>query len=174
MPLVSALIIVAGLAGVAWWAVRQVRGSHLSEGRHEDRVLQLLALMAPGIAAAATDPRALLAWQPLAVTARRLFPREFSSLDGATGGTFPFTANQIQDAHSRWTAEWLAWERTHEATYKVMAAAADEEWQASERAPSMRSKVDAVEREKLDLYQQRYADYVRVAKALQALQAPPT
>jgi hypothetical protein len=37
----------------------------------------------------------------------------------------------------------------------------------------MRARLDAVESEKLDLYQRRYADYVRVAKALQALMARP-
>jgi len=40
---------------------------------------------------------------------------------------------------------------------------------APDHAP--RAKLDAVEREKLDLYQQHYADYVRIAKALQALSA---
>ena len=33
----------------------------------------------------------------------------------------------------------------------------------------LRARLDAVEREKLDRYQRRYAEYVRVAKALQAL-----
>jgi hypothetical protein len=33
----------------------------------------------------------------------------------------------------------------------------------------LRAKVDAIEREKLDAYQRRYEEYVRVAKALQAL-----
>jgi hypothetical protein len=32
-----------------------------------------------------------------------------------------------------------------------------------------RARLEAVEQEKLDLYQRRYQDYVRVAKALQAL-----
>jgi len=33
----------------------------------------------------------------------------------------------------------------------------------------LRARLDAVESEKLDLYQRRYQEYVRVAKALQAL-----
>jgi hypothetical protein len=33
----------------------------------------------------------------------------------------------------------------------------------------LRAKLDAVEREKLDSYQRRYEEYVRIAKALQAL-----
>jgi hypothetical protein len=32
-----------------------------------------------------------------------------------------------------------------------------------------RARLDAIEREKLDLYQRRYAEYVRTAKALQTL-----
>jgi hypothetical protein len=33
----------------------------------------------------------------------------------------------------------------------------------------LRARLDAVEQEKLEIYQRRYAEYVRVAKALQAL-----
>jgi hypothetical protein len=33
----------------------------------------------------------------------------------------------------------------------------------------MRQRVEAIEREKLDRYQQHYQEYVQVAKALQAL-----
>jgi hypothetical protein len=36
----------------------------------------------------------------------------------------------------------------------------------------MRARLDAVEREKLETYQRRYEEYVRVAKALQALSGP--
>jgi hypothetical protein len=32
-----------------------------------------------------------------------------------------------------------------------------------------RARLDAVEREKLELYQRRYEEYVRVSKALQSL-----
>jgi hypothetical protein len=33
----------------------------------------------------------------------------------------------------------------------------------------IRARVEAVEREKLDIYQRRYEEYVRVSKALQTL-----
>jgi len=133
------------------------------------RALQILTAFAPAIAAASTDPRALLTWQPLARTARQLFPDEFSALDRAAGTRFPFSVEQIQAAHSQWTADWLAWERAHDAEYKMKAAAAEEELVAAHQSPAARARFDAVEREKLELYQRRYQEYVRVAKALQAL-----
>jgi hypothetical protein len=53
---------------------------------------------------------------------------------------------------------------------------AEHELAASNGSPAARARVDAIEREKLDLYQRRYQDYVQVAKALQALieHAPAT
>jgi hypothetical protein len=53
----------------------------------------------------------------------------------------------------------------------MKAAAAQAELLASggSGTAAARARVDAVEREKLDLYQRRYGEYVRVAKALQAL-----
>ena len=130
---------------------------------------EILALFAPGIEAAIRDPRALLAWQPLALTARRLFPAEFAAIDAAAGGTFPFTNEQLQAAHARWSADWLAWEGAHDAEYKLRAAAAYDE--LGERAATAygRSRLEAIEREKLERYQQRYEEYTRVSKALQAL-----
>jgi hypothetical protein len=136
------------------------------------RTLDLVALLAPGVAAAVTDPRALLAWQPLAVTVRRLFPEEFAALDGAARATFPFTPEQLQAAHARWTAEWLAWEQAHDAAFKLKASEAEAALAASGGAALMRARCEAVEREKLDLYQRRYEEYIRMAKALQALQTP--
>lgn len=180
MLLASALLIVAGGAAIAWWVVSRltahlVRPSaqSLSNGADKDRVLQLLTLFAPGIAATLTDPRALLAWQPLAVTARTLFPEEFVLLDRAAGAPFPFTPDQLQAAHSRWTTEWLAWERTHDSTYKLRAAVAEAEIQATGGSASAKAKLEDSEREKLEVYQRRYEEYVRVAKALHHLNTPP-
>ncbi len=119
--------------------------------------------------AAAGDPRAVLAWEPLARTGRQLFPEEFARIDRAAGISFPFGVDRIEAAHSQWTADWLTWERTHDAEYKVKSAAVEEELARSNGSPVVRARLDAVERDKLDLYQQRYAEYVRVAKALQAL-----
>jgi len=126
-------------------------------------------VFAPAVAAAYNDPRAYLVWQPIARTARQLFPAESAALDRAAGGAFPFTPDAIQAAHAQWTTDWLAWERAHDAEYKLKAAQAQAEFAASGGSDAARARADAIEREKLDLYQRRYAEYVRVAKALQAL-----
>ena len=128
------------------------------------RVLELMAMFAPAAGAAAGDPRAILVWQPLARMARQMFPEEFTLIDQAAGGAFPFSHDRLQSAHAQWTADWLAWERAHDAEYKLKAAALE-----PDASPLGRARLDAVEREKLDLYQRRYQDYVKVAKALQAL-----
>lgn len=128
--------------------------------------LSVLTLFAPGLAAVERDPRALLVWQPLAATARRLHPGLFAAIDAAAGATFPFTRTQIEAAHARWTTDWLAWERAHDAEYKLKAAEAGAIGAA---APAGRARLDEIEREKLDTYQRRYEEYVRVARALQSL-----
>jgi hypothetical protein len=130
--------------------------------------LAVIQFLAPGVAAAQQDPRALLVWQPLARTARQLHPEAFAALDRASGGTFPFTAAQIDAAHARWTADWLTWERNHDAEFKVKAAVLAEQL-AGDTSPAARAQLDDLEREKLERYQRRYQDYVRVSKALQSL-----
>ena len=158
-------------AAVAWagWRV-SIRSADHRGGAGD--TARLLALFAPGIAAAADDPRALLTWQPLALTARRLFAQEFAEIDKAAGGTFPFSVAQIEAAHSRWTADWLAWERTHDADFKLKATLLEEELGERKLTPVGRARLEAVEREKLERYQRRYEEYVRTGKALQALLRP--
>jgi hypothetical protein len=166
--LVVALIIVAA---AVWIAAQQIV-SELRATRDDiarGRTLAILQAFAPGIGAAQADPRALLVWQPLARAARQVFPAECAALDKAAGGTFPFTPDQIQSAHARWTAEWLAWERRHDADFKQKAAELEREVTASGGSAAARARLDAVEREKLDLYQRHYQEYVQVAKALQGL-----
>lgn len=164
------VLIVAGVCAAVIMTIARVvpviQGAREQAAR--GRALHLLTVFAPGVAAAQQDPKALLVWQPLAATARRLFAEEFATLDRAAGATFPFTKDVIQNAHARWSAEWLAWERTHDADYKLKAATVEHELAGS---PLLRGRLDAVEREELDLYQRRYEEYVRVAKALQALNA---
>jgi hypothetical protein len=168
-----AVIILASLivaAAIAWAALRIV--AELRAGREETaraRTAALLALFAPGVADAQRDPRGFLVWQPIAAIARRLFPSEAAALDGAAGGRFPFTVEQIQNAHAQWTAEWLAWERAHDAIYKRKAAVASAALGAGGDPSTIRGELDAIEQEKLDLYQRRYTEYVRVGKALQSL-----
>jgi hypothetical protein len=164
-------IVLASLVFAVSWSGREIVRALKArrEDASRDRAARLLRLFAAGISAAQTDPRALLTWQPLAATARRLLPDEFAALDRAARGTFPFTADDIQAAHARWTADWLTWERAHDAEFKLKASTAEHELAVSSGSPVLRAKLDAVEREKLDSYQRRYEEYVRVAKALQAL-----
>jgi len=133
------------------------------------RALELMAMFAPALSAADGDPRAILVWQPLARMARQMCPEAFALIDQAAGGAFPFSHDRLQSAHAQWTADWLAWERTHDAEYKLRAAVVEQEIAAAGTSAVLRSRLDAVEREKLNLYQRRYQEYVRVAKALQAL-----
>jgi hypothetical protein len=159
-----AALIVAVAIG---WGVTQIVGEMRAarDDTRRSRTLSTVALFGPAIADVQDNPKALLVWQPLAATMRRLFPEECASLDAASGSTFPFSSDVISTAHARWTAEWLAWERSHDATYKLKTAVAEQELESA----GGRARLDAVEREKLDLYQRRYEEYIRVAKALQKL-----
>ena len=165
--MLSAVVVSGVVAGVGLRIAREVAAARIEAARA--RPLQLMEVFAPGMASAADDPRALLTWQPLAAVARQLFPAEFAALDLAAGGRFPFAAHQIETAHARWSADWLAWERTHDAEYKRKAAEIEQELAAGGGSGALRARLDAVEREKIDLYQRRYGEYVRVSKALQAL-----
>jgi hypothetical protein len=160
--IVAAAVIVSGLQIAA--AIRASRA-----GLVRDRAAQLLAIFVPALGAAAIDPRALLVWHPVAQTARRLFSEEFAEIDRAAGEMFPFSRKQIEAAHAQWTADWLAWELAHDTAYKLKAAEAEHELATSANSAVARARLDAIEREKLDLYQRRYQEYIRVAKGLQAL-----
>ena len=169
--LAAAILLVAASGAAAAWALWSlVSAARVAQDRDlRERSLRLMALFAPGIAAAAQDPRALLAWQPLAGTARKLFPEECAALDGASGTRFPFSVEQIQAAHSRWTAEWLVWEEAHDSEYRLKVAEIEATLQGPGASPVGRARLDAVEREKLERYQRRYEEYVRLGKAFQAL-----
>jgi hypothetical protein len=167
--ILASLIVAAAVLWAARLVAAEIRAAR--EAASRARAAALLDLFAPAIAAADRDPRAYLVWQPIARIARQLFPDEAAALDRAAGGAFPFSPDRLQAAHAQWTADWLAWERAHDAEYKLKAAAAAAELAAARDSEVARGKADAVEREKLDLYQRKYAEYVRVAKALQALQS---
>ena len=166
------IVIATILVGVAIvWAARQIV-DELKISREDTvraRALALLQVLAPALAAAERDPRGVLAWQPVARTARELFPAESAALDRAAGGAFPFSKERLQAAHDRWTAEWLTWERTHDAEFKLKSAEAEEALTASGGSAVARARLEAIEREKLELYHRRYQEYVRVAKTLQRL-----
>jgi len=165
LPILCALIV----AGAVLWAGRQMARALQRPPDSDRQSATLLALFAPAVAAAAVDPRAVVAWQPLAAAARTLYPQAFAELDRACGSTFPFSTESIERAHARWTADWLAWERRHDVECKLKAATVEHELGASAASPYGRTRLDAVEQEKLDLYQQHYEEYTRIAKGLQAL-----
>ncbi len=167
--LLSALLVVA--VAVLAWAVLQAVGV-LRETQAEtrrQRTVHLLTLFAPGMAAASRDVRALLAWHPVAAAARTLLPDDFRALDQATGAAFPFSRELVEHAHARWTADWLEWEQAHTTAYRLKVAEAEAELAADPASARARARLDAVEREKLEMYQARYGQYVQVGKALQAL-----
>ncbi len=166
---VVALVVVCG-AGAA------VVAGELRRARRERQQQQLLGIFAPAAARVARDPRELLVWFPLAEAARRLFPHAFRELDAALDASFPFSAAQVQEAHARWTAEWLSWERNHDFDYKLKAAEAERELERSGEVGTAigRARLAGIEREQLARYQERYAEYVRASKALEGLSAPST
>jgi hypothetical protein len=158
--------LLAGAAiAFALWRI----GTILEERQRRSSVQQLLATFASAAAAVQHDPQKLLAWYPLVRTSRALFPDAFKDLDAASGGSFPFTREQIQNAHSRCTAEWLAWERAHDAEYSVKTAEVQDVIDRSSATPLLRTRLAALEQQKLALYQQRYEEYIKTAKALAAL-----
>jgi hypothetical protein len=172
--LLAAVVITATIVGTLVWAASRIV-SAIEKARADaarGRTLQLMALFSPGLAAPRDDPRTLLAWQPLAGAARQLFADEFAALDRASGTTFPFSPDDIQAAHARWTADWLAWESGHDTEYKLKAAAIEAELTSGGSALN-RARLAAVEREKIERYQRRYEDYTRVSKALHALMTRP-
>ena len=144
--------------------------------RLEQAVQNLLAALGPAVVAARVDPEALVAWAAVARTARGAFPEACARLDAAAGGRFPFSADLVEAAHARWTADWLAWERQHDIKYKERVAAAEQAWDAAaeHEAAACRLRLAAVNQEKLQTYQERYEHYVRVGKAIgDQLEAAP-
>lgn len=157
-------------------------GRELRQRREDAIALELVRVFGPVRDAVQRNPKELLAWYPLGRAARQMWPEACGRLDAATGATFPFTREQVDAAHAQWTSSWLAWERQHDAEYKLRAAQLEQDLVAEERragtfdasrgtlSPLGRARLEAVDREKLERYQDRYEEYVRVAKALAALE----
>lgn len=160
--------ILVGLAAVVA-GVLVVRA--IGQQRREATLRSLLATLAPVAASAQEDPRRLLAWYPIVMTARKLFPDAFRELDAAAGSTFPFAKEHLHAAHARCTADWLTWERAHDSEYSLKAAMLEDEITRAGGQPSplLRTRLAALEREKLGRYQQRYQEYVETSKALKTL-----
>jgi hypothetical protein len=163
---VAELLVIAAVAAVGW----VLRGI-IERGHREAAVLSLMQTFAPGQAAVQQDPKQLLVWHPLAESARKLHPAAFATLDQATGARFPFSREVVERAHARVTSEWLAWEAAHDEEYRIKAAAAEHDLAGASgsEATIRRARLDRVQHEKIERYQQRYEEYARTAKALQAL-----
>ena len=165
LALLAALVAVA----VGVWTLARVQ--RLS--RRDAALRAALQTFAPVRRRLMDDPRELLAWYPVARASRMLFPETYDELDRATGDTFPFSSTHVEKAHERWTANWLAWEREHDDEYKVKASDAKQELEkrGDLDSPLGKARLAALEREQLERYQDRYAEYVTVAKALADLEA---
>jgi hypothetical protein len=144
---------------------------HLFGRERDATVLALLQTFGPAQAAVHQDPKQLLTWYPLAEAGRKLFPAAFAALDEATGGRFPFTRDVVERAHAKVSSDWLAWEKAHDEEYRLKAAVAEQELRqaASDEQALARARLDRIQHEKIERYQQRYEEYVRTSKALQAL-----
>jgi hypothetical protein len=151
---VSAGVVALAVVCAGWLVARELRAR-----RRDTLLVQLTSTFAPAISQAMTG-------------ARRLFPDAFRELDAANDGRFPFTPALIEAAHAKWTTEWLAWERQHDLEYKARASVEEAALDAADEAAvqSARVRLAALEQEKLQTYQQRYEEYVRVGKAIAALE----
>ncbi len=174
LPLFVLVSIVPGLIAMGAAIVVALALWRLAETTERQRraavVQQLLATFGAAAAAVQQDPKLLLVWQPLARTSRSLFPDAFAELDRAYGGTFPFTKEQLQAAHARCTTDWLVWERAHDAEFSLKGAQVEDEIARAGGPPSvlLRTRLAAVEQQKLETYQHRYEEYIRTAKAIAA------
>ena len=165
--ILTAAVYAGALVAILWFTVtRELRVMRREAAQHA-----ILGTFGPAQAAVHADPALLLTWYPLAQAARRLNPETFATLDAASGGTFPFTREQVERAHAKVSSDWLAWEQAHDEEYRLKAAAAEQELTRSsgEAATLTRARLERIQHEKIERYQQRYEVYIRTAKALQAL-----
>jgi hypothetical protein len=165
MLLVQILVLVV-LAALGGWLLTVSRQRRLDAAIHA-----AVQTFGPAQAAVQRDPRELLVWQPLAEANRRLFPEAFAALDQATGRRFPFPPETIERAHAKWTATWLTWEKVHDEEYRLKAATVEHEMHGltGDSAMLAKARLQRVQHEKLERYQERYEEYIQTAKALQAL-----
>ena len=162
-----ALVVVAA---AVWYAAILV-STALRRRQQDKQMLELLAIFGPACERAHADPRALLAWYPVAAAARRAFPVAFAILENDGEARFPFGAADLEAAHARWSTDWLDWERRQDAEHRVRREAVEAELEhaTEETAPPLRTRLEALEREKLEQYQRRYEEYVRVSRVLKNL-----
>ena len=166
---IAVTVLAAVCGGVGLLVVTLLRAR-----RRDAQILKLLATFGPVAERARSDPRVLLAWYPTAEAARRTFPDAFAAIDQNGTNRFPFGAPQLEAAHARWTADWLEWERSHDAEYRQKTEAIEGALDRSTGAASQaaRARLDTLERAKLERYQRRYEEYVQTSRALANLIGP--
>ena len=158
---ILALAATSGLTGALVVAALRAR-------RRDAQILGILATFGPVAERARADPRILLAWYPTVRAARHTFSEAFAALERDENARFPFSDTELEGAHARWTADWLDWEQSHDAAYRQKGAAIEAELDRATEgtAQALRTGLETLEREKLERYQRRYEEYVRVSRAL--------
>ena len=140
--------------------------------QHRER---LAAMFVTGLVpvVARSDPQELIAWSGAIGMARAMYPEIVENLDAASGGQFPFTSELIEKAHSKWTTEWLSWERKHDTEFKerTREVLAHSGSFGDSMSQGDRAKLDSIEDDKLQSYQRKYEEYIRIGNALSALSA---
>ena len=160
--------LVAALAVVVVAVAERARRDRRRQ--HREQLIALL-LVGVGPAVARADGRELLGWGRVAATLRGLLPDAVRAIERRTGEPFPFPREVVEDAHARWTADWLAWERAHDIRFRQRTSALETELQKSGESgtASGQARLAALDDEKLQDYQRRYEEYVRVGKELATL-----
>ena len=164
---IVALLLVAVSIGVLLVLERRQR-------RREQILIHLLATFGPAMVTGRRDPESFVVWAEIAGVARVIFPEAFVQLDTAVGGRFPFSPEVVEAVHARWTADWLAWERQHDLDYKGRASAVEVALAegADDEVLNLRTQLSSINQEKIQTYQDRYESYVRISKAIRALEDP--
>jgi len=139
--------------------------------RIDAQVSTLLSMFGPVIERSRSDPRIILSWHPIGEVARQTFPEAFATIEQKWVEKFPFNSAQIEAAHAQWTAKWLEWENDHNSDYQRKEESITAELNPEDRESSneARARTDRLEQEKLQLYQRRYEEYVRISRGLAGL-----
>ena len=138
--------------------------------QHQEHLAALL-LASVGPATARADGRELLGWRRVAAMLREVLPEAVRTIEQGTGQPFPFPREVTEDAHARRTADWLAWERAHDIRFRQRTSDLETELRGSGEMDTAagKARLAALDDEKLQDYQRRYEEYVRVGRELAAL-----
>ena len=139
--------------------------------RRDEQLFNVCATFGPPLERAQADPRVLLAWYPASCAMRRQFGDAFAALSADPSKPFPWGPADVEAAHARWTATWLEWERHQDAEYRVRTAGIELQLDQADASaiPELKTSLQRLEQEKLERYQRRYEEYVKVSRALAKL-----